>query len=373
VKHISKISIVLIMLFLLNHTAFAAGNVKLILDEKPKFSIFSLFKKKTPEPSKQTVTDEEGETGLVAKTGTLTVLKNTPTEGTLSFEYTESIEVQFAITAQPQKGTVELTDSAAGTFTYTPNTDELGDDSFEFSVTNEVAGTATATVNVTIIEEEPSPSPSPTVNPSKFRYEDMLGHWGEYSALKLEDLGILRGMQIAGKFYFYPNVELTRGDFILYIVSALKINTEPYAEIASPFADAEEIPAWINLQAKAAYDAGIIKGVLEDGKVYLRPFDKLTRIETIMILNNTIKPNAESSNVSDYADKYLIPQWAQQAVQNMTDYGLLKGYDDNTVRPYVKINRAMAAELIYQTLKYKEANPSMMENIKAELNRNMNF
>jgi hypothetical protein len=46
----------------------------------------------------------------------------------------------------------------------------------------------------------------------------------------------------------------------------------------------------MNLQAKAAYDAGIIKGSLEGDKLYLRASEKLTRLESIAMLNNTIKP-----------------------------------------------------------------------------------
>lgn len=151
-------------------------------------------------------------------------------------------------------------------------------------------------------------------------------------------------------------------------MSALDIDVEKAREIGNPFADAAEIPAWANLYAKAAYDAGIISGSLENGKLYFHPYDVLTRIEIIQILDKTIKPDTVNMTRSEYADMYLVPEWGRQAVQNMTDYGILKGYDDNTVRPYVKINRAMSAEFILQILNYRDENPVMMKQIYAKMN-----
>ena len=145
------------------------------------------------------------------------------------------------------------------------------------------------------------------------------------------------------------------------------IDVSEYAEMPSPFADAEETPAWMNLQAKAAYDAGIIKGSLEGDKLYLRASEKLTRLESIAMLNNTIKPDAEPEDLPDYTDLDIVPEWGIPYISNMTAYGLVRGYDDGTVRPFAKITRAMAAEMILQTIKYKESNPEVMRQLIAEM------
>jgi len=212
------------------------------------------------------------------------------------------------------------------------------------------------------------PTSAKTVN-TGFAYEDMYNHWGQYAALKLADKNIFKGMEICGKYYFYPDTLLTRADFIVLLMSSLGIDVTEAREIANPFADAAEIPAWANLYAKAAFNAGIISGALENGKLYFRPNDTLTRIELIQILDRTIKPDAMGKSGVQYADMYLVPSWGINAVQSMTDYGILKGYDDNTVRPYVKINRAMAAEFILQIINYKNSNPVMMKQIHAEIGK----
>lgn len=200
-------------------------------------------------------------------------------------------------------------------------------------------------------------------------YEDMYNHWGQYAALKLADKNIFKGMEICGKHYFYPDTLLSRADFIVLLISALGMDVTKARDIANPFADAAEIPAWANLYAKTAYDCGIISGALENGKLYFHPNDILTRIEIIKILDGVIKPDALGKSIVQYADMYLVPDWGIDAVQSMTDYGILKGYDDNTVRPYVKINRAMAAEFILQVLNYKNSNPVMMKQLNAEIGK----
>lgn len=376
-KHIAKFTLILLFVFSLSITAFA-DNVRLVSSTKyepnPFLSFFSMFTKKAPQPARQTVATAE--TVFGANNATLTVVKNTPTTGTLSSKAPEGAIVTYAIATLPQKGTVVLDPTVPGKFTYTPNTDVIGSDSFTFTVSNETYGSDTATVDVTIEEAvitSPTPSPTPTPAVSKFRYEDMLGHWGETSAIKLSDDGILMGVKIGNKYFFEPERELTRGDFILYLVSALKLNVEPYREIPSPFADAADIPAWMNLESKAAFDTGIIKGSLEKGELLLRPMDKLTRLEAIAMLNNTIKPNAVSITPASFADMYLTPEWGIEYIQNMLAYGLIKGYDDNTIRPYVKITRAMAAEMINQTLKYNAENPVVAKNLNSATNNNLSY
>ena len=375
-----KIAILILCAFSLQTAAFAS-NVQFVSSneksggDKPKFSIFSLFKRK-PSPSeavRETVVTQNAES-FTALDGMLSVKKNTPAEGSLNSTVPGTSAVVFSIEAEPSKGTVEITDAMTGDFVYTPNDDALGDDSFVFAAESVEHNQETATITVTISEVETpgdtdgNPPPVPA-----FRYEDMLNHWGAISAGALANRGILVGFKIGGKHFFYPEIELTRGDFILYLVSGLGIDVGDYSEISSPFADAQETPAWMNLQAKAAYDAGIIKGSLEEGGIYLYPDEKLTRLEAAAMLNNTIKPHIVSVTAPEYSDMYLVPEWGVPYIQNMTAYGLMQGYADNTARPFAKITRAMAAEIINQTLKYRDEHPEVIRELSNEMDRQMEY
>ena len=54
----------------------------------------------------------------------------------------------------------------------------------------------------------------------------------------------------------------------------------------------------------------------------------------------------------DFADASTIPDWAAQSVKNLVGYGIIKGFEDNTLRPYERITKAQTAEMIYQMMKY---------------------
>ena len=44
-----------------------------------------------------------------------------------------------------------------------------------------------------------------------------------------------------------------------------------------------------------------------------------------------------------------------QSVKNLVGYGIIKGFEDNTLRPYDNITKAQTAEMIYQMMKYDSA------------------
>ncbi|MCK9479396.1 MAG: S-layer homology domain-containing protein [Firmicutes bacterium] len=388
-KKVFIVAIALLM-FCQGTLAYDATFVKNNDGEQPKFSIFSLFgKKEEPKEDKEqkpgkkenasegkgtvetSVTTNADE--FAALDGVLTVKINTPEEGSLNCTVPDESNVMFEIVTPPEKGAVEITDNATGDFIYTPHQDEVGEDSFTFSATIGTGedDTKTATISVTIEYDEEEPPTEPEEPVYSFRYEDMFGHWGEYSAIRIGERDIFRGFKIGQKFYFYPEEELTRGDFLLYLVASLGIDVSEYAEVESPFADADTTPSWMNLQAKAAFDAGIIKGSLEDGKLYLHASERLTRLEAIAMLNNTIKPDAVAVGNTDYTDMYLVPDWGVQFIQNMSAYGLIQGYDDGSIRPFAKITRAMSAEMMLQTIKYKETHPEVVTQLTKEMDKSM--
>jgi hypothetical protein len=60
---------------------------------------------------------------------------------------------------------------------------------------------------------------------------------------------------------------------------------------------------------------------------------------------NTLKPQGEGSALT-FTDKAKIGAWAQKAVAQAIQAGIIKGYEDGTFRPNVVITRAEMATML---------------------------
>ncbi len=182
-------------------------------------------------------------------------------------------------------------------------------------------------------------------------YIDTKTHWCNYAAERLYNEGIFKGIKIGETNFFMPDEPITRGEFLLYLNTILNKSTSKTINL--PFADAASIPSWQIPTVCAMFEAGIINGNIEKDKLYFNHSEKISRLECAIILNNMLGlENSYSS--TDYYDGYLIPSYAVTAVKNVSDYGLMKGYGDGSFRPYIKITRAMLADILCSTKDYYE-------------------
>ena len=177
-------------------------------------------------------------------------------------------------------------------------------------------------------------------------------HWGAYSAGLLATKGYIVGEEIQDRFFFYPDKVLTRIDFIIMVNSIFGVKPKD-STADNPFAD-QNVQSYVLRYAIAAHEAGIISGADEGGALYLHPYDRVTRMEAVKILDNALKLEHPNTEEMDFADSDQIPEWGVQALKNMEGYGIIRGFDDNTFRPNSNITKAQAAEMLYQTLKYVE-------------------
>src|SRR5581483_2129992 len=79
-----------------------------------------------------------------------TTNENTPASGRLFGYDINDDALTFSVVSQGSKGTVAITNAATGAFTYTPNTNANGADSFTFKVSDGALDSAAATIAVTI-------------------------------------------------------------------------------------------------------------------------------------------------------------------------------------------------------------------------------
>lgn len=248
----------------------------------------------------------------------------------------------FGGTKSPYPGAVIIT---VGESAAPPPSESANPDSATETATPSPSPTAVPTAAPT-----KEPEAEPTLKPLK--YDDMDDHWGAYSAGLLATKGYIVGEEIQDRFFFYPDKILSRIDFIIMVNSIFGVKPKD-STADNPFAD-NGLPSYILRYAIASYEAKIIHGSNENDMLYLHPYEKITRAEAVKILDNALKLEHPNTRDAEFTDSASIPAWAMQAVKNMEGYGIIRGYEDNTFRPYENINKAQAAEMLYQTLKYRE-------------------
>ena len=170
-----------------------------------------------------------------------------------------------------------------------------------------------------------------------------------------EARGLIIGEEIGGRFYFYPNREMTRSDFMLFLLAITESNEDANIEMPDvTFADSKTTPDWLIEAAKLAYAKGIIKGSANGNQLYLNPYNALTKKEAVVMINNVLNP-ANATDALTYTDVSEIPDWAIQAVKNLTAYKIIQGNDSNQFRPNKTISKAEAAEMCFKLIKQLEA------------------
>jgi VCBS repeat-containing protein len=95
----------------------------------------------------------------VASDGTLTTKENAAASGTLMASDPDGDHLIFAIVDKPSHGSVNLGDN--GAYTYTPNKDYHGSDSFTFKANDGHADSNVATISITVKAAPPPPPPPP--------------------------------------------------------------------------------------------------------------------------------------------------------------------------------------------------------------------
>ncbi|WP_337400590.1 S-layer homology domain-containing protein [Congzhengia sp.] len=200
-------------------------------------------------------------------------------------------------------------------------------------------------------EETKEAAPSQNNELKPLRYEDMLSHWGAYSAGMLASRGYVIGEDFGNNFYFNPDEKINRFEFVL-MVNAI-FGVKPKDSLAdNPFSD-KNVPSYVMRVGIAAYEYDIIAGTKgKDGLLYFNPYDSITRAEAITIVDYALRLDSYGVDEAEFKDVTNIPDWAMQSVKNLEAYGIIQGYEDNTIRPYTSITRAQAAEMIWQALKF---------------------
>ena len=183
-------------------------------------------------------------------------------------------------------------------------------------------------------------------------FNDTHGMWAHDSIETLYRMGVVSGIAMGdGTYRFAPMDGLTRVEFAVMIAKFMGLPINDDASVAS-FADAEEIPVWgipyIAAVTEAGYMRGKGAGNDENGNPLVRfaSEDTMSRAEVLQVLGALLAEKAELSMTTSFADDADIPDWARTNITRIVGYGLISGFEDNTLRPGAVISRAEIAALL---------------------------
>lgn len=248
--------------------------------------------------------------------------------------------ISFRTETQPSLGTL-IYDSATGKFTYTAGT-LSGIDEFYYTAYDGYDRSNAAKVTITVKQK---------ATETGGLYIDLWDHWAEDAALDLTEQGVLLGEKVDNYHYFYPDSFMSRGQFAVMANSAFGFEGS-FDDDTLPFDDVPGDPAWVRLAASAAYHGNMVQGSPSGDKLYFNYNEPLKRIEALTMIYNVIRPKTNENIVSNYADRGIFPAWSLDIINGLTYCGLLKGYEDKTVRPFNKVTRAEAAVMLSEALRY---------------------
>lgn len=246
-------------------------------------------------------------TAPIAENLELTTYRNVSVEGSLSAYAPEGGKLSFCITTSPGKGEIELFED--GRFVYTPGENKRGRDYFGYKATDEAGNVSQEATVIIRIEKQKK----------DVFYSDLEGSGYEYAAIALSEHDIFTGEQIGGAYCFYPDREVSRGEFLSMCM--LVAGKEPYeAVLSTGYSDDETIPTWLKGYVTAAALCGAAQGIeTESGSVFSAD-EPVTRSEAAVMLDRAlgITKVTYTALMSD-----ISPEVAQ-ACANLSACGLMK-------------------------------------------------
>ncbi|MBC8535634.1 S-layer homology domain-containing protein [Feifania hominis] len=267
--------------------------------------------------------------------------KNLKITGRMSASDPDNDEMIFTVTKEPKKGELYY-NSFSSSYEYIPHENATGTDSFTYEA-KDVFGNVSEPAKVTIKINKPS---------SELEYEDMAGSYAHYAAIKLAEKDIIRGETLAGSNFFYPDEEVSRGDFLVMLMKASDSEFDMKTSATVSLADEEQMSPFVKPYVKAAFASGIVSGTAGDVKTFCAQ-DTVTRAEAAVMINNILQLPDDTVFTPTFADADTIPTWATAAVSNLGQLNILNGYEDETIGADRPMTRAEAAQVIWQMMEYQ--------------------
>ena len=121
-----------------------------------------------------------------------------------------------------------------------------------------------------------------------------------------------------------------------------RLSGDERVAFASVFSDVKSTD-WFAPAVLWAYRNDVVNGY--DNGTFL-PTSDITRQDMVVLLYRFAgSPEVSGNSLSSFADRSSVSSYAANAVEWAIELGLLRGYEDNTIRPFKHITRAELAAL----------------------------
>lgn len=195
----------------------------------------------------------------------------------------------------------------------------------------------------------PSSTPAPTLVaqptakiPSFSGFRDT-NHWSKDYMKQLLEKGILTGYDDRT---LRPENEITRAESIGLIAKAAGL--KPITALKFNFSDKKDIPPWAMGYIQAATEKGIVTGYPD---LTYKPNNKITRAELIAMICKAFQLENRPSPSTEFNSKEDMPQWSRKYVLKAYNLGIIKGYQDKTLKVNRNISRAEAFVILTNCLR----------------------
>ena len=267
-----------------------------------------------------------------AEDGSLETYKNIAGSGTLSAADPEGKPLTYNLVKEPKRGSVELHED--GTFTYTPDKNKVGKDSFTYTVTDS-GGNTSQEAKISIEIRKPT---------DKATYADMDGDPDAFYAMWLKEAGLFTGATVGGNLCFEPEKTVSRGEFLVMVMKLVDAQADETG-LTSGFSDEAATPVWLQPYIVSALGSGMISGVSSEDGVVFRPEAALSRAEAAVMLQNVLQlPAPTAKTVFSETDAAAVPAWAADATAALFAAGISLG---DTAQADA-ITRREVAKLLYE-------------------------
>ncbi len=227
-----------------------------------------------------------------------------------------------------------------GEYVYKPTGNFIGKDSFKYVVVDKFG-------NYSSIGEV---SISVDMQSSSMVFADLNGGKYHVAAISLTEKGIMPTGELGGEYYFEPDAEISRIEFLVMSMKNLGINVK-VEDDTTVFSDDAQISKGYKGFVNTALEMGIVSGKIDaGGNLVFAPNDKITRAEAAVILSRMTE--LESPVLKPvFADEHTIPAWAESAVYSLAHVGIMEN-ENGYVSATDTLKKGECAYMLYNLDKY---------------------